>query len=753
MTDHAIRNPKNVRSRIIELVLIVITFTLLILISRLETRLFELAEALSNSKDFFSSILYFSTININVILILILSFLVFRHISKLIIEHQINAFGQKLKVRLVISFVLFALAPTVLLFYITASFINTSFDSWFAERVRQTIEQTRQLGGLVYQQSQKKLETLALIARDRMQDKLIYQENGTIIWDQGIGVLAKIKKEYDLYSLTVFDVSGKPLMQENVPASEKDTADNFSAIDHFYQKRERATFSMVSSHKNSDVVKGFAAVYDPSGSTLIGIVVIKEQFEARILGSLEEILTEFSGLRPSAELIKISFTIMMIVVCLLIVFAAIWLGFYVARDITTPLQTLAEATKKVALGDYDVQLVATKNDETGQLIYSFNQMVDDLKSHREQVRHVQEELQLNNEELLRGRRYLEIVFKNITAGVIALDRNNLVITINDAACKLLGLDITSVLKQEISQALPKKLNECFWEPISQDLLAKEAFQGEIDLLSLGLEVVLLVNAVRIFDESGTFVGSVLVFEDAREKMKAQRAAAWREVARRIAHEIKNPLTPIKLSTERILRRFHDRFTGDDLDVFTSCIDNILKQVDSLRNLVNEFSKFSRLPSINTKVEDINLLLRDAVNLYKLSYPHINFDTEGLSVVPLIPIDKEQLMRAMVNIISNAISALETVPEPHQIRVSSQILVDLNLVHLEISDTGSGIPAHLKDRVLEPYFSTKNEGTGLGLAIVNQIISDHGGYLRIADNTPRGTIIIIELPLGAKNGVG
>ena len=271
----------------------------------------------------------------------------------------------------------------------------------------------------------------------------------------------------------------------------------------------------------------------------------------------------------------------------------------------------------------------------------------------------------------------------------------------------------------------------------------------VQLDGIGKDLTLFANATRIKDESNLDLGLVVVFDDASEQIKAQRVAAWREVARRIAHEIKNPITPIKLSAQRLLRRFGNQFGGADRDVFETCITTIISEVDSLKNLVNEFSRFSRLPTIRPQPDNVNEVIGDVIGLYQVSYPHICFDTSGLAAnLPRVSIDREQMSRVFVNLITNGISAIAGSGANGKIEFRSELLDDYHTVRVEVADNGTGIPEKIKGRVLEPYFSTKKEGTGLGLAIVNQVVADHGGYLRIFDNQPAGTIVEIELPLGA-----
>ena len=480
----------------------------------------------------------------------------------------------------------------------------------------------------------------------------------------------------------------------------------------------------------------------------MGVVLAEERFETRILKSIETILQGFADLRPGAQLIRLTYIILMAVITLLITFAAVWLGFYVARAIVGPIQSLAEATREVALGNYSVSLTAKTDDEAGQLVRSFNQMTKDLRKHKSLADDSRFRLQHINEELEQRRQYMEIVLKNITAGVVAVDTSDVITSVNDAAARILGIKAEVLIGKLVTDGLGPVIYEEFWKPMVSKLSGKSTFSAQIDFELSGQRLNLIADAARIFDEASAYRGTVVVFDDATEQVKAQRIAAWREVARRIAHEIKNPITPIKLSAERILRRFKDQFSGNDREVFESCIETILTQVDSLRDLVNEFSKFSKLPSVQPRPAEINAVIREVVKLFSLSYSEVEIDLQGLQNVPEVSIDPEQMNRVFVNLITNSIGAMDQQSTPPRIQFHTQYVAEANAVRIEVTDNGHGIPDKLKDRVLEPYFSTKDTGTGLGLAIVNQIVSDHGGYLRLSDNKPRGTVVVIELPLGS-----
>jgi len=737
--------------RMFEIGGIVVTTVLLVVISRLETRLFELSERLSANRDFFISVVYFGLINLNVVLILVLGFLIFRNIVKLVLERRRGVLGSRLRTKLVVTLVFFAVAPTTLLFYISSRFITTSFDTWFSVKVRDTMQQTREAGTLVYKQDQRRLESLARIALQRIE-----LNRSEIDYPGALPVpkprrLEGFETEYRLDGIKVFDRGSRLIWSSNAADSMGSVAAENSfvtqAIQFFLADPSLVSKGTVEADDKRDLVRGAAPIYDPNSAQLVGILVTEEHFETQILRSIEAILTEFANLRPGAQLIRLSYMVLLAVMVLIIVFSATWLGFYVARGITGPIQSLAEATREVALGNYSITLAAPTDDETGQLVRSFNSMTRDLRSHKEQVEASQSKLRDTNEELDRRRQYMEVVLKNITAGVVSVDAQGNITSFNHAAERLLHVNAAKAIGKHVRQGLGNDLWSELWQPVEERMPSQVNFSGQIELNLQGKTVTLLTDACRMRDEHGNDVGIVLVFDDATEQVKLQKVAAWREVARRIAHEIKNPITPIKLSAQRLLRRFGDQFEGDDGAVFKSCIETILVQVDSLRDLVNEFSKFSRLPAINPTSQNINDLLLDVAEFYRMSYPDTTFDLSGLGKdLPKLALDKEQMNRVFVNVISNALAAVEKTGRPGVIAISTTNMPELKAVRVEVADNGTGIPSKIKETVFEPYFSTKTEGTGLGLSIVTQIVGDHGGYVRLADRAPYGTSVIIDLPV-------
>ena len=718
-------------------------------LSRLEGRLFDLSRALSNHPEFFNSVVYFGLINVNVVLILILCFLLFRNIVKLVVERKHGVVGSRLRTKLVLALVFFALAPTALLFYISTRFLTESFETWFSTRVEATMLRTREAGAMVYDRDQRRLANLSRIALQRIEIQNL--ETGAFGWSEinPLG-LKGFSREYKVSSLKVFDQDANLLWHNEgnykLESTEKEKRFVTNAIRSFSVSQTMLSRAIVDADEGVDVVRGVAPIIDPHSKMVRGAVVLEERFETQILQSVETIIQEFSSLKPGAELIRISYVILLVLMVVIIIFSATWFGFYVARGIIAPIQRLADATREVAVGNYGVTLEVKADDETGQLVRAFNGMTFDLRAHELKVKQFTAELERTNEELKRRRNYIEIILRNIAAGVLSVDSDDMITSVNPAAEKLLGLDMNRAVGQKIDEVLAPGLVEALWKPIKERVQYGN-FSGEVDLSDIGINLTLLADATRFVDENSDGHGVVIVIDDASEQVKVQRVAAWREVARRIAHEIKNPLTPIKISAQRLLRKFGDQFSGADHQVFESCIETIVSEVDALRDLVNEFSKFSRLPSIRTRPENLVDLLRQALSLFKVGYENIEFDaTQIQGSMPLVPLDREQMLRVFTNVIANAIASIPEECTKGLVAVRASLLEDVNVIRIEVVDNGTGIPDNLKQRVLEPYFSTKKEGTGLGLAIVNQIISDHGGYLRIQDNNPQGTVIIIELPI-------
>jgi two-component system nitrogen regulation sensor histidine kinase NtrY len=736
------------RRRLIEISGIIAVTTALIGISRLETRLYNLSETIARDFTMLASILYYGIINLNVFLAILLSMLVVRNIAKLLVDRRRGVFGSRLRTKLVGVLIVFSLVPTVLVFYVSTRFITKSFDEWFGGRVKETTQQTRDAGAQIYLQDQRRLEGIAKVASSRiklpLESRVISKSHPSIDYE-----LPGFELEYGIQSIRIYDSSGTLINRESLIAASRDEGKQGfpAAIDmlsRFTSQPLMVSASTVSVENGKDVIRAAVPLRLNSGR-MVAIVMVEERFDVPVLANIQTILDGISALKPGAQLVRVSYLILVTVMTLLIIFAAVWFGFYVAKAITGPLQILAEATKEVALGNYTINLQNYTEDETGQLTKAFNSMTQDLSRHKYEVESARTRLEESNREMDKRRRYMEIVFENIASGVIAVDSKGRITAFNDAALVMLGLNESSPIGKRILDVLGKQLYESLWEKID---VGSESLAREVDLRDHGIDATVYIAASHIETESGDFQGTVLVLDDATDRIRMQRATAWREVAKRIAHEIKNPITPIRLSAERLLRRFSNRFSGEDRDVFEKCVESILVQVDTLRGLVNEFSKFSRLPTVQPRPANLNAIVSSAVEVFRQGYPQINF-VETYPTLPELQLDPEQFNRVVVNLVSNAVDAVLSCGRAGVIRIATRYEPSIDADVLEIADNGSGIPEAIKDRVFEPYFSTKESGTGLGLAMVNQIVNDHGGYVRIASSDANGTLFRIELPVSGK----
>ena len=349
----------------------------------------------------------------------------------------------------------------------------------------------------------------------------------------------------------------------------------------------------------------------------------------------------------------------------------------------------------------------------------------------------------SNLELEQRRLYMEIVLANVAAGVVSVDARGRILTINKSAERMLNIKAKRIIGKNYKGILSHENRKMVDAFIRDDGLLRKGFMNKQIRMSVGnRQLTLLVSLNVLQDDRGGYLGLVAVLEDLTDIEKAQRMAAWREVARRIAHEVKNPLTPIQLSAQRLKKRYGEQLSHEDAKVFHECTGMIITQVDELKRLVNEFSNFARMPAANPAPSNINEIIKESLTLYREAHKTISFMFNRSGKAPVFDLDREQMKRVMINLLDNAIEAMGG---------SGEVVIDLaydgvlKMVRIEVADNGPGIDSRNKARLFEPYFSTKKHGTGLGLAIVSTIITDHDGFIRVKDNEPKGKKLVIELP--------
>lgn len=730
------------RKRRREWALIVLSVILIGVFPFLKRLLFEQAAQIQISNN----ILVLALINLNILLVILFFFLIFRNILKLVLERRRNTPGAKLRTRLVTTFVSLSLIPTLLLFFASAAFITNSIESWFSTEVEKSLSESLSVAQTYYKNS----ATNALFYGDQLahqikEQKLLNESN----LDNLRALIHKKQQEYNLGVVEVFSSTHEELVRASnpdIPAA--DFTDPGSSTINEALKGER--FTRITPTGKADLIRGIVPIYSNwNTEDVVGVVVINYHVPYSLVNKMEEISTTYQQYKESQQLkgkVKQGYIAILLLIALIIIFLATWFGLRIARSITVPIQELVTATNQISNDNLKVQLPPAGDDEIGQLIDSFGKMTTELSRERARIQHAHNELKNSNIELEQRRRYMEILLRNVTAGVISIDRFGILTTINKSAERLLKIQADAVLGHKYAEIVnPEQLSivKSFLTELIKS--GKETVKRQISLSIQGQQIILLLNATRLHDEHGNIMGTVIVFDDLTQLQKAQRMAAWREVARRIAHEIKNPLTPIQLSAQRLRRRYLDRFNDED-SVFDECTQTIITQVDDLKNLVNEFSNFARMPASNPAPENINSIISDTMILYQQGHKDIEFKLSADTSIPNINVDREQIKRAIINLLDNAVHAVHEAEPPHRIDLKTELNLAMNMATLTICDTGCGIPDKDKPRLFEPYFSTKQSGTGLGLAIVATIISDHGGYIRVKDHHPHGTEIIIELPL-------
>jgi len=720
--------------------LLAIAIIILVALSlRYQNHLFDLTSEIPLS----GNILALALINLNILFIILCLFLVLRNIFKLMLERRRALPGSHLRSKLVLAFVALALVPTMLLFFVSAAFITNSIENWFNSQIEESLKESLEVAQTYYKNSASNAlyyaDQISQIIKDQ---KLLNEENLPSLEE----LIHQKQREYNLGIVEVFSSTNEELVRAvnpQVPVAEFTDPGSDSIREALQGNR----FTRISPIGRADLIRGIVPVYSNwNPNDVVAVVVVNYYVPYSLVKKMKEISASFEQFKNTKDIkgkIQKSYVLFLLVIALVIIFLATWAGFYLARGITEPIQELAIATNRVAEGDLNVTLTGYSNDEIGTLIESFNKMTFDLRQGQKAIRHANRELRSSNQELEQRRRYMEIVLANVTAGVISIDSKGQLTTINKSAEKLLGLKTKMILGKNFREVIGPGYLPMVKE-ILKDMIGagKNSIRRQVSVTIKDVELTLLVNVTTLRDEHDEFMGTVVVFDDLTQLLKAQRMEAWREVARRIAHEIKNPLTPIQLSAQRLRRRYQAQFSENDT-VFEECTLMIIKQVDDLKNLVNEFSNFARMPASNPTLNNLNNVVSEALLLFQEAHKEISFQFNGAPDLPKFNLDREQIKRAVINLIDNAVAV---VGKDGLIELTTSYNPSLQMATLTVSDNGSGIPQDHKPRLFEPYFSTKKTGTGLGLAIVSTIVSDHNGYIRVKDNSPKGTKFIIELPV-------
>ncbi|MFV3408551.1 sensor histidine kinase [Bdellovibrio bacteriovorus] len=709
--------PQEFKKRRREIILVLVVSFLFGLLTWFEIRLF----ATSQQLPFVHSIFFFGLVNFNIILLLLLLFMIFRNVVKVFVERQGKVFGSSLKAKLVAAFVAFSFIPTVLMFIISVFYINSSFDKWFSAKMAGVLKSSIEVTNAYYFNAKKKNYHFA----HQIADSLRPLRDQRAIEKK----VEQLRKDFSLDAVEYYpSLFGKRV----VVSAEDDTVPTVPAVSlEFLQKgiKLQAEASIIHQFGDGNLVRVIVPVQEGAER---GAVVVSSFLPLSLISKMNDISTaydEFRDINPLEYPLKSIYLYILVLMTFVILLAATWFGFYLAKQLSVPIVQLGRATRRVAGGDYTPLDVKAGSEEIADLIQSFNSMTVTLES--------------TLAELDQHARYTDTVLKNVSAGVISVDKAGVVTTINRHAAQLLRVDPEKYIGHSVRDLLTLEYFRTFAELQKTMHDHKiESLQKELRLNVQGEAIPLQVTLSMLKDEKGEDIGKILVFDDMSPIVNAQRAAAWTEVARRIAHEIKNPLTPIKLSAERLQRKFGGSITDP---AFSECTTMIVKQVDGLKNLVNEFSNFARLPQARPVVANLNSVVEESLGLYRQAHPQIDFEFSKDLELPDFKFDPDQIKRVLVNLVDNSVSAVAKESQP-SVKITTRYDKDIKTVRMTVADNGEGIPAADRSRIFEPYYSTKEGGTGLGLAIVKRIIEDHNGFIRATANEPKGIKMVIEMPV-------
>ena len=725
------------RRRKREMILIIVILVAVALITLAESRLIRFGDAFPVS----NTILMFTLININLLLLILLLFLVLRNIVKLLYDRRRKILGARLRTRLVLAFISLTLLPTTILFFFAINFITSSIEFWFNVPVEQALEKSLQVGRRIYEFAEENNRFfLERVAYQIEKKKLLDPKRKEALTHY----IQVVQREFNLTSVEVYSQN-----QRRVTFSTSQVLENqvFRAIAADSLQRiqaQRPVWTVSETTPRGELVRTTAAVpFGVAPAEAVAYVALGTFLPADLSRSMKQISSGFEEYQQSKLLkrpVRITYYIILSIVALLVVFCAVWFGFYMAKTISIPIQELGEGTRRVAEGDLGFTIDVVADDEIGSLVDSFNKMTQDLRKGREQLELSATMLRDRNEEIDTRRRYMEIVLKNVSTGVVTLDASGVITTVNTSAEKMLNLKTGEILNRRYDEILDGRLLTVTAEAAERlTKVPKDTLETALRLTVDGRPKSFLISVNALKDEADNYMGMVMVLDDLTELEKAQRMAAWREVARRIAHEVKNPLTPISLSAQRLKRKYAERI-GEA--VFLECTQMIIDQVDLIRILVNEFSAFARFPAANPKPCDLGLIIKETMALYEDGHPGVFFTLNLSPDIPPMNLDRQQIKQAMLNLVDNAIAALK---QSGNIVITAFFDPVMEIARIEVADDGPGISDEDKTRLFEPNFSTKKAGMGLGLTIVSTIVADHHGLVRVQDNEPKGARFIIELP--------
>ena len=704
---------------------------MLLLFALLLASLTLMSDATHNSERFGE--LYSWLLLINAMGLVVLGALVIANIIWLISQQRKKAVGAKLTTRLVITFVVLSMVPVSIVYYFSLQFLHRGIDSWFDVRIEQALDDALDLSRTALDVRLRDV----LRVTESVADEIAQSPSTTL-------------------SLNLYDLRVRSGAAELTLLGSDNRIIASSSIDPTVIVPHRPSNDMLQVVRNGKHYIGLDPVGDSGlfARALVPVLSSRQDSEVYILQALFTVSERLSTLAEGVQSayghykelaylrtpLKFSYTLTLSIVLVLSLLAAIWAAFHSARRLVAPVTDMAEATRAIAEGDYSKRLPVASDDELGFLVRSFNDMTRRLSKARDQARKSQQQVE--------GQRaYLEAVLANLSSGVMSLDADWVIRAVNSAARQNLGVDIKAYLGRSLTEiGKDHAFLRPFVDVISRHHRSgKKLWQEEVSLFGVNGRQVLMCRGTSFKGTNSDRDGKVIVFDDVTALIQAQRDAAWGEVARRLAHEIKNPLTPIQLSAERLRRRFIKRMDEKDVEVLDRATRTIVNQVEAMKKMVNAFSEYARIPQISLEAVDLNLLLQEVLELYRGVDSRVKLVTRLDARQPCIEGDVGRLRQLLHNLLKNSLEAVaETAGACITVTTHTADESERAYVELVIDDNGPGFPERVLDNIFEPYVSTKPRGSGLGLAIVKKIVEEHGGVIAAESNPEGGARIRIRL---------
>ena len=666
---------------------------------------------------------------IDLVLVLLLCVIVIMRVVQLAVERRRGTAGSQLHIKLATLFSVVAVAPAIIVSVFSVLFLNIGLESWFSERVSTALDKSLAVAEAYIEEHRKNIrgDALALANDIKLAPASLRQTPAR--FNRFLETQAAVRV---LTEVMVFSPGGRIYGRSGLTFSLL-----LERIPYQVLREVRRGGVYILTSENDDRVRALTRVEGFSDAYLF----VSRLVDPRVIGHMErtqKAVAEYKQLEGQRSGIQITFGLIFGLVALLLLLASVWIGLSFATHLGRPISNLIAAAERVRSGDLAVRVEeGPADDEISSLSRAFNRMTGQLDSQRQ-------ELVETNQQLDARRRFTESVLSGVTAGVIGLDSSSRIELPNRSALTLLSVRANTLIGRELAEAVPEMAS------LMEEAMKRPSRRAEAQVTIVRADRTLnLLVRIAAERQAGELGGFVVTFDDITALVAAQRTAAWADVARRIAHEIKNPLTPIQLSAERIKRKYLKDITSE-VDVFTSCIETIERQVGIIGRMIDEFSSFARMPAPVFKNEDATDLLRQALTLQEVAHPDIGFTVDVPEDPVALRCDGQQVIQVLTNVLQNAAESIAAREQPDDGELSAgRIAVTLaaNDDHVEIliEDNGRGLPAALRERLIEPYVTTRAKGTGLGLAIVKKIMEDHGGDLAIEDADETGARVRLSFP--------